>query len=113
MGGNLSLSTSQRRHVLGGSASMWTDAYCATNECGAWKRVTPEAGWMASSPGRDAAFHDSLLASMFPAAAVSGGAFYKYNPNLNLTELTQRWSVFNDAVLIGRGIRSCPNGCSC
>ena len=113
--GNLNLTTAERQHVLGGSASMWTDAYCATTECGAWKGVTPEAGWMAASPAHDIPFHDSLLAAMFPAAAVSAGAFYNYvyDPDMSTGELTQRWAVFNDAVLVGRGVRSCPNGCSC
>lgn len=69
--GEHTLTPQQQKHLLGGSTSMWTDAYCATNECGAWPGVTPMAGWMAESPKHDAAFHDSLLASIFPAAAVS------------------------------------------
>ena len=106
------LTPQQRRHVLGGSASMWTDAYCATNECGAWPDATPMAGWMAESPKHDAVFHDSLLASIFPAASVAAGAFGGYQ-SMAVSELDARWQEFNRAVLIGRGVRSCPNGCRC
>ena len=109
--GNKTLTPQQRLHVLGGSASMWTDAYCASNECGAWSGPVPEAGWMAS-PQYDVAFHDSLLASIFPAAAVAGGAFYHHTP-MALTELNLRWKAFNDDVLIRRGVRSCPSNCQC
>eukprot|EP01047_Picozoa_sp_COSAG01_P039753 COSAG01_NODE_3303_length_6294_cov_3.018402_2_plen_967_part_00 len=110
--GNKTLTAQQRKHVLGGSASMWTDAYCATNECGAWHGPVPEAGWMAPSPQHDAAFHDSLLASIFPAAAVAGGAFYRHRP-MPMAELNLRWQAFNDEVLIRRGVRSCPSHCQC
>ena len=152
--GNSSLTPGQRARVLGGSASMWTDAYCASNECGAWEGrcetmnaplacsgncsrataavacrrslsadaraaddvipsegPTPEAGWMAPKL-HDAAFHDSVLASVFPAASISAGAFYNYQP-MRLAELTARWRRFNAGVLFARGVRSCPNGCSC
>ena len=37
------LTAQQRQHLLGGSASMWTDAYCASNECGARRQAH---GWM-------------------------------------------------------------------
>ena len=60
----------------------------------------------------DAAFHDSVLASVFPAASISAGAFYNYQP-MRLAELTARWRRFNAGVLFARGVRSCPNGCSC
>ena len=106
------LTAQQRQHLLGGSASMWTDAYCASNECGAWPGVKPMAGWMADSPKHDAVFHDSLLASIFPATSVAAGAFYSYHP-MAVSELDARWHRFNDDVLIGRGVRSCPNGCRC
>jgi hexosaminidase len=109
--GNSSLTPAQREHVLGGSASMWTDAYCSTNECGAWSGPTPGAAWM-SSADHDDAFHDSLLASIFPAVAASAGAFYNYQPK-PMVELTLRWAAFNDRVLLARGVRSCPNGCFC
>ena len=111
--GNHTLTPKQRTHLLGGSASMWTDAYCATAECGAWTGSVPEAGWMATaSPAHDAAFHDSVLASIFPAAAVSAGAFYHHVP-MPLAELNARWHVFNDVVLNARGVRTCPSHCTC
>ena len=109
--GNTTLTQKQRQRVLGGSVSMWTDAYCMTAECGAWSGPVPEAGWMAS-PQHDAAFHDSLLASIFPGAAVAGGAFYRHMP-MSLAELNLRWKTFNDDVLIHRGVRSCPSHCQC
>ena len=110
--GTHSLTAEQRLHLLGGSASMWTDAYCASNECGAWPGPVPMAGWMADSPAHDRVFHDSLLASIFPAASVSAGAFYRYKP-MGLAELNARWQAFNAGVLLARGVRSCANGCQC
>jgi hypothetical protein len=111
--GNQTLTARQQQHVLGGSASMWTDAYCATEECGAWAgSVPPMGGWMADSPAHDSVFHDSLLASIFPAASVSGGAFYHY-VSMDLVELNDRWHSFNEHVLVRRGLRTCPNGCKC
>eukprot|EP01052_Picozoa_sp_SAG31_P025334 SAG31_NODE_2214_length_6174_cov_3.902551_5_plen_94_part_00 len=72
----------------------------------------PEAGWMAASPAHDAIFHDSLLASIFPAAIVAAGAFYRHHA-MPMAELNTRWQAFNNAVLIARGLRSCPNECQC
>ena len=91
---------------------MWTDGYCATNECGAWAGATPEAAWMAA-PEHDAAFHDSLLATIFPGAIVAAGAFYRFDANMTADALTAAWRPFNDGVLAARGVRTCPSGCYC
>ena len=84
---------------------MWTDGYCATNECGAWAGATPEAAWMAA-PEHDAAFHDSLLATIFPGAIVAAGAFYRFDANMTADALTAAWRPFNDDVLAARGVRT-------
>ena len=70
---------------------------------------------MAASPAHDAPFHDFVMAAMFPAGTVSGGpgVLYNYRPGMEMGELVQRWAVFNNVALVGRGVRSCPNNCTC
>ena len=78
--------------------AMWTDGYCATNECGAWAGATPEAAWMAA-PEHDAAFHDSLLATIFPGAIVAAGEQQTASSDLEARRQARREVRFNPILI--------------
>lgn len=57
----------------------------------------------------------SLTALIWPRTAGSAGAFWNYNPDMQLSASGH----YNDVIeahnsrLIARGVDSCPNGCTC
>lgn len=94
--------------VLGGEVSMWTNHYCHAGECqpappGAER---PCAWWMSGAAG-DAEFAASVTATVWPKAAVAGGAFWRYDGAMTEPELAQPMAAHAER-LAARGVAVCP-----
>ena len=61
---------SQKKLLLGGEASMWTDTYCYIDQCGSSTGKNP-VGYRLFDPKNDAEFHKSIGGMIFPRGLVA------------------------------------------
>ena len=105
----------QRSLLIGGEASMWTDTYCITNQCGAFPEgPAPPVGSPLFPPGKDEAFGRSVGGMIWPRGYVAAAAFYNFNASQNSTDdsfVDAIWAM-NDK-LSKRGALVCPSKCEC
>ena len=102
--------------LLGGEMSMWTDNYCSTTQCGANGKTGTPVGAELFSPTRDAEFTRSIVAMIFPGAAVGAGAFWNFNTSAPLLANSTEFAALLEAHtrrLRARGVAACPVGCTC
>ena len=99
--------------MLGGEVSMWTDAYCYVNQCGASAGPTPVAAAL-YGPAADARFARSIAGVLFPRASVGAGSFWRYEPGYNASSaaFVRQMAAHNER-LAARGVDTCPNNCTC
>ena len=109
--GNLTLDADKAR-VLGGEVSMWTNHYCAAGQCEPTPDGTerPCAWWLSGDTHNatlDAEFARSVVATVFPKAAVTAGALWRYEPGLSDADLAAAVTAHAER-LAARGIAVCP-----
>lgn len=99
--------------LLGAEASMWTDTYCVTDQCGASTGAAPP-GSPLFPPSRDGAFGPSVGGMIWPRGFVAAGAFYAYNASLDPTSAEFEATINAlTASVAARGGFVCPVGCVC
>ena len=100
--------------LLGAEASVWTDFYCITDQCGATNNATIPVGAPLFPPRRDAEFGRSIGGLIWPRAFVAAGAFWNYNASVDPSspDFVASITALNDAVA-ARGGFVCPSGCFC
>lgn len=101
--------------LLGGETSMWTDDFCYIEQCGAFgPGHSPPPGSPLFGPEQDAAFEQVVLSIVFPRALIGAGAFYGYDPSVNISspefDIVFRAAQERQAA---RGVPTCPPGCTC
>jgi hypothetical protein len=104
------MNASNHQYLLGGEASMWTDAYLPGKKCN---------GCCLHSPARDVDFAKAISATIWPRAAVAAGTFWRWDERLD-PKGTLFSSVLASAtnILAARGVQTCPcsnatyNGCN-
>lgn len=124
------LSGKQRRLVLGGGLSLWSDNYCAgVAECGGWRFCPGFAsasscvypadagglGWMQSAD-EDEAFMKSAGALLFPRANIAAGSMWNYKSSLPFTSSEFRLRTASLAASQSHrkaGVDACPSICYC
>eukprot|EP00123_Amoebidium_parasiticum_P014621 comp22576_c0_seq1/m.34484 comp22576_c0_seq1/g.34484 ORF comp22576_c0_seq1/g.34484 comp22576_c0_seq1/m.34484 type:complete len:545 (-) comp22576_c0_seq1:657-2291(-) len=108
------LTPQERKLLIGGESSMWTDNYCYVEQCGAWGTTkTPEASSF-FPPSQDALFSKSVGGLIWPRAGVAAGAFWRYSPDLPPgSEEFRNYYTTHTNRLIARGVEACPPDCEC
>jgi hexosaminidase len=99
--------------LAGGEASMWTDTYCITEQCGAFNGPTPVASAL-FPPQMDAEFAASIGGMVFPRGLVAASAFWNYNSSVSPYDpgfVSSVWAL--NTQLQQRGALVCPTNCSC
>jgi hexosaminidase len=103
----------QKRLLLGGEMSMWSDSYCDTHQCGASPGKVPQ-GSSLFSPEHDKEFGQSVGGMIWPRGFVGAAAMWNYNASMDPSSapfVDAIWAL-NDK-LIAAGSESCPTNCSC
>jgi hexosaminidase len=99
--------------LLGAEASMWTDTYCITDQCGASTGAAPP-GSPLFPPSTDGAFGPSVGGMIWPRGFVAAGAFYNFNASLDPTSPAFEATINAlSASVAARGGFVCPVGCAC
>jgi hypothetical protein len=105
----------ERRLLLGGEMSMWTDTYCNPRECGAMPAYGKiENGSALYNRSRDGAYGLSLGGMLWPRGYVGAAAFWNWNSSTDAssTAFANKIWALNDN-LAARGSLVCPSNCSC
>lgn len=93
--------------VLGAVASAWTNNYCTTIDC-AGGSTNPNAAAFMQSRDQDDVFAQSIVALIFPRAALVSGSAWSAVP-LNTTVLQAAQSAMS-TLLVARGVGACTCG---
>jgi len=103
----------QRKLLLGGEISMWSDTYCGTAQCGSSSGPPPVAHKL-FPPSADAKFSQSIGGMIWPRGYVAAGAFWNFNATEDPSsqDFQDRIYKLNDD-LASRGSFVCPSHCSC
>jgi hexosaminidase len=111
----VNMTDDERRLLLGGEISFWTNDYCPSFQCGKNTRSHPQppAYWM-SDPGHDNVFSQSVGGMIWPRGIAAAGSFWNFNESLvtNSEEFLIKYQTQNQR-LIDRGVISCPVHCTC
>jgi len=104
----------QKRLLLGGEISMWSDQYCYIEQCGSATGQPPPPGHALFDPKLDDAFGRSIGGMIWPRGYVAAAAFWNYDSSIDpkSPEFTKAVWRFNDQ-LASRGSWVCPSKCAC
>lgn len=103
----------QRKMVLGGEMSMWSDTYCYINQCGSAGSGSP-VGAKLFPPEMDDPFSKSIGGMIWPRGFVAAASFWRYNSSADPSSpsfVKAVWDLNDD--LSSRGSYTCPTNCSC
>lgn len=105
----------QKKLLLGGEISIWTDHYTAPTfgeQCGVNKQPLTNPAGKLFPRDEDAAFAMANLGVTFPTSVVAADSWWRFNASLDVTgpEYQARLQKVN-AALIAAGVESCPSKC--
>jgi len=103
----------QKKLLLGGEMSMWSDTYCYIEQCGSHVGKPP-VGHELFDPKNDKEFGESIGGMIWPRGYVGAAAYWNYDASVNVAsaEFTKKIWDLNDQ-LIKRGSLTCPSKCAC
>jgi len=105
---------SQKKLLLGGEMSMWTDSYCYVEQCGSHSNDRTPTGAKLFGPDADAAFHKSIGGMIWPRGYVGAGAFWNFAATTDPSAPAFVASIWKlNTQLAARGASVCPTECSC
>lgn len=99
----------EKKLLLGGEMSMWSDTYCDISQCGASSGALP-VGHELFYPKHDAEFGKSIGGMIWPRGYVGAASFWNFDNSTDVTSAAYQASIYkmND-MLAKRGSLVCPS----
>eukprot|EP00729_Bicosta_minor_P011596 gene11596-22205_t len=104
----------EKKNMLGGEVSMWTDDYCYKYQCGSAPSGPIPTAAAFYGPAADKQFAASIAGVLFPRTSVGAGSLWSFDSSVSSTgrPFLEGMSAQN-ARMLERGLDSCPNNCTC
>ena len=92
----------QKKLLLGGEMSMWSDTYCYIEQCGSHVGKPP-VGHELFDPKNDKEFGESIGGMIWPRGYVGAAAYWNYDASVNVAsaEFTKKIWDLNDQLVRG------------